>query len=72
MITAGGGLTNAAIVDNVSQVDIKGVELEVLARITENLTLQGTFGHVDAEFDEFLALEVIGCKPFDGPTNSWG
>ena len=66
LITSGGGLTNAAIVDNVSQVDIKGVELEVLARITENLTFQGTFGHVDAEFDEFLAPEVIGVNPLTG------
>ncbi|MEP1230537.1 MAG: TonB-dependent receptor [Litorimonas sp.] len=66
LITTAGGLSNAAVVDNVSQVDIKGVELEVLARITESLTFQGTFGYVDAEFDEFLALEVIGVNPMTG------
>ncbi|MEP6343792.1 MAG: TonB-dependent receptor [Maricaulaceae bacterium] len=68
LVTTGTGanIVNSAIVDNVSQVDIKGVELEVLARITENLTFQGTFGHVDAEFDEFLAPEVIGVNPTTG------
>ena len=65
-VGTGVGTSTAAIVDNVSQVDIKGVELEVLARVTESLTFQGTFGHVDAEFDEFLAPEVIGVNPATG------
>ena len=65
-VGSGVGTSTAAIVDNVSQVDIKGVELEVLARITESLTFQGTFGYVDAEFDEFLAPEVIGVNPMTG------
>ena len=46
------------IVDNASKVDIAGVELEVLARVTQDLTLRGTFGYTDAEFDEFLVQQT--------------
>jgi len=40
------------------KVEIAGVELEVLARVTQDLTLRGTFGYTDAEFDEFLVQQA--------------
>ena len=54
-----GTTQTATIVDNASSVDIKGVELEALARVTQDLTLRGTFGYTDAEFDEFLVPDLI-------------
>ena len=50
--------TSQTIVDNASSVDIAGVELEVLALVTQDLTLRGTFGYTDAEFDEFLVQDL--------------
>jgi len=61
-----GSTATATTVQNASKVDIKGVELEALALVTENLTLRGTFGYTDAEFDEFLVPEVIGINPLTG------
>ena len=55
----GGGPTEIeTFVENASQVDIKGVELEVLARLSPEFTLRGAFGYVDAEFDEFLVQDL--------------
>ena len=54
-----GTTQTTTIVDNASSVDIKGVELEALARVTQDLTLRGTFGYTDAEFDEFLVPDLI-------------
>ena len=45
-------------VENASEVDIKGVELEVLARLTDEFTLRGAFGYTDAEFSEFLIQDL--------------
>ena len=61
-----GSTATATTVQNASKVDIAGVELEALARVTEDITLRGTFGYTDAEFDEFLVPEVIGINPQTG------
>ena len=55
----GGGPTEIeTFVENASEVEIKGVELEVLGRITPEITVRGAFGYVDAEFDEFLVQDL--------------
>ena len=54
-----GTTTFDTFVENAASVDIKGLELEVLARLTEELTVRGAFGYVDAEFDEFLVPDLI-------------
>ena len=61
-----GSTATATTVQNASKVDIAGFELEALARVTEDITLRGTFGYTDAEFDEFLVPEVIGINPLTG------
>ena len=50
--------TSQTIVDNASEVEIKGVELEAIARVTEDFTLRGTFGYTDADFTEFLVQDL--------------
>ena len=61
-----GSTATATTVQNASKVGIAGFELEALARVTEDITLRGTFGYTDAEFDEFLVPEVIGVNPQTG------
>lgn len=41
---------------NAAAAKIKGIELEVLAQPTDRLTLTGTLGWLDAEYDEFNIL----------------
>lgn len=41
---------------NAAAAKIKGVELEVLAKPTDRLTLSGTLGWLDADYDEFNIL----------------
>ena len=51
--------TLETFVQNASKVDIKGAELEVLARLTPEFTVRGAFGYVDAEFKEFLGINLL-------------
>ena len=46
------------VVQNASEVDISGFELEVLALVTPELTLRGSLGILDTEFVEFLAPDT--------------
>ena len=48
--------TLETFVQNASEVDIKGAEIEILARVTEDFTLRGAAGYVDAEFVEFIGV----------------
>ena len=52
------GQTIETFVENASQVDIKGIELEAQAILTSELSIRGSFGYVDAEFDEFLVSDL--------------
>ncbi|MEO9970738.1 MAG: TonB-dependent receptor [Hyphomonadaceae bacterium] len=45
-------------VENASEVEIFGFELEVLARITPELTVQASLGLTDAEFTEFFVEDL--------------
>jgi len=40
---------------NAAKADVKGVELEATALVTDHLTLQGVFGYQDCEIKEFFA-----------------
>lgn len=41
---------------NAAAAKIKGIEIELLAKPTERLTLSGTLGYLDADYDEFNIL----------------
>lgn len=51
---------------NVSKVDIKGLELEALYNINQNLSLKGSFGYTDAKYgdyyDDFAKKNYKGNK----------
>ncbi len=50
--------TIETFVQNASEVDISGAELEVLAVLSDSLTFRGAFGYVDAEFVQFLGINL--------------
>lgn len=56
-VPGGGAGATETTVQNASEVDIHGAELEVLIQATDALTIRGAFGLTDAEFSEFLVLE---------------
>ncbi|GAB3278231.1 TonB-dependent receptor [Parahaliea aestuarii] len=71
----GGGL--ALIVDNAGDSSITGAELEISALPVEGLTLTGTLGWIDAEFDTFESInpatgqvEDLSDRPFQD-TPEW-
>ncbi len=51
---AGSGGASSRLV-NAGRATYQGVELEVLALLTDGLTMSFTYGYLDAEFDEYLA-----------------
>lgn len=55
---AGSGGASSRIV-NAGEASYRGFEVEILARITEGLTLEMTYGYLDAEFDEYRALNPV-------------
>lgn len=48
-------VTFSTFTDNAAQAQITGLELEVLALISESLTVSLNYGYLDAEYDEFNA-----------------
>ena len=52
---AGTGGASSRLV-NAGAATYQGIELEVLALLTRGLTMSLTYGYLDAEFDEYLAL----------------
>ncbi len=50
-----GSANSETVVDNVAKATIRGAELETRLRATEALTLNVTFGWLDASYDRFLA-----------------
>ncbi|GHF13311.1 TonB-dependent receptor [Kordiimonas sediminis] len=43
-----------ALFTNAGRATTKGIEMEMLARVSEGLTLQGSLGYMDAEYDEYI------------------
>jgi iron complex outermembrane recepter protein len=59
----------SAILENAGGVDIYGLELELLAVPTDNLTLQAGLGLIDAEYDELelTGVDLAGNEPVSSP-----
>jgi len=52
---AAGAVTGfAGLLTNAGKAKIKGVELEAIARITDQLTVSGMYSHIDAKYDEWM------------------
>jgi len=47
-------------VSNASSVDMPGVELELIAALTDNLRARVSYGYLDAEYDEYFAPDSDG------------
>lgn len=56
---------------NIGESTNRGVELEITAVPIDGLTLQGSFGYLDAEYDKFCA-DLDGPGPAVNPTSSCG
>jgi iron complex outermembrane receptor protein len=74
-------LTNVAtVVRNASTQEIFGVELEMSYQITEQWYLRGSYGYIDAEYDEYFAdlngdniiTDNSGLVPRNVPENTFG
>lgn len=59
----------SAILENAGGVDIYGMELELLAVPTDNLTLQAGLGVIDAEYNELVlgGVDLEGNEPVSSP-----
>jgi iron complex outermembrane receptor protein len=67
------------VVSNASSVDIPGLELELIAALTDNLRLRASYGYLDAEYDEYFGLDDDGNLedrsgriPRRSPKNTFG
>lgn len=49
-----GGAGFASAVINAGEAEIQGIELEVMAQLTENLSTSFMYGYIDAEFNEVI------------------
>jgi iron complex outermembrane recepter protein len=55
--------TFATIIGNAGKVDYTGIEAEVQARLSDNITFDGSLGYVDVKFKEFLGgLSTTGQR----------
>ncbi|MEJ7805609.1 MAG: TonB-dependent receptor [Telluria sp.] len=59
--TNGDGIDDsfAGITTNAGAADIKGIEIEASARVTNAFTVSGMYSHIDAKYTEFLALRAV-------------
>ncbi len=59
IIRADPDLGSVTVIDNVASMEIKGLEGEFIWSATDSLTLNGSVGWLDAEYDEFVA-DLLG------------
>lgn len=73
-------LTNVAtVVRNAASLDIQGIELEMQLQATESLKLRAAYGHVDAEYSDYMAdltgngtvTDNSGLVPRNTPENTF-
>jgi iron complex outermembrane recepter protein len=64
----GGPTGNETIVTNVGSAIIKGVEIDVTARATQNLTLTASLGTLSSHFDGFITQAPVTYAPPPTPT----
>ena len=70
----------ATVVRNAAVLDMFGVELELMYRISEAWFVRGTYGYLDAEFDSYLAdingdqvvTDNSGLRSRNTPENTFG
>ncbi len=55
----------ASFVDNAGKATIKGLEIEAIARPTDNLSFNLMLGYTDAKYKEFLTYIAGGTTPVD-------
>ncbi|MGK0440759.1 MAG: iron complex outermembrane receptor protein [Pseudohongiellaceae bacterium] len=48
-------LTVATIISNAASVEMAGLELELVAALTEKIRLQASYGYIDAEYKDYVA-----------------
>ncbi len=60
-----GGATN--VIYNAGQAEITGLEIELTAQITDAVRLNVNYGHIDAEFDEFISGRLDPVSGFPAP-----
>ncbi len=54
-----------SVVTNASSAEIKGVELEMTAMVTSELTLFGNFSYMDSEYKDFVDVSPYNNAPVD-------
>lgn len=69
---SGGATGNQTIVSNVGSAVIRGVELEIAARPTQDLTLSGSLGTLSSHFNGFVTLAPVNgvLTPYDYSANN--
>lgn len=60
-IPTAGGLGNETIVTNVGGATIKGIEADLTARLTDELTISGSVGLLDSGFKNFVSQGAISA-----------
>ena len=60
--TNGDGIDDsfAGITTNAGKADIKGIELEASARITNDFSVSGMYSRIDAKYTEFVVVQNVG------------
>jgi iron complex outermembrane receptor protein len=59
----GGATGDETIVSNVGSSTIKGVELEIIGRVTQELTLNASLGTLSSHFDGFVVHQSLPGQP---------
>ena len=57
--------TNETVVANVASATIKGVEADITARPTRQLTLSASAGYLKSSYDSFITLNPLTLAPID-------
>ena len=59
-VSTPGGTGNETIVTNAASAKIKGLEMDLVARLTEEFTLKSSVGYTDAKFGQFVTDAPVG------------
>ena len=65
----GGATGNETIVSNVGSSTIKGVELELIGRVTQELTLNASLGTLSSHFNGFVVNQVLPGQTVASPVD---
>lgn len=56
---------NVSIVDNAGKANISGLELELVALLTQGLTLSASYGYLDGDYEEYVVFNPSTGRPAD-------